>query len=68
MKLWKGPYKPVINMLQAGFHVLGWARCDKSTYYRFNINVCSGVIIRNAACCVPRWNNVRCEFGNCQEI
>eukprot|EP00903_Cladosiphon_okamuranus_P007599 g7370.t1 len=25
VKLWKGPYKPVINILEAGLHVLGWA-------------------------------------------
>lgn len=28
MKLWKGPHKPVINILEAGLHVIGWARCD----------------------------------------
>lgn len=28
VKVWKGPHKPVINVLEAGLGLLGWTRYD----------------------------------------
>lgn len=65
MKLWKGPYKPVVNILEAGLHILGWARCDENALF-----VCMYVVVLNRSapgwCYLlfcPRWNSVRrCGF------